>query len=120
MDEVYEKINQARQEHIDYLVDEIMPIIFNRVFQEGYNLSSDECNNSTILFVEAFKSAMNQSVNIYHPLQDISDNMQFSEDVDTIAVTDNDELQLTKDYEVDTTGLQSMRHIKLDDAVKDK
>ena len=112
MDEVYEKINQARKEHIDYLVDEIMPIIFNRVYQDGYNLGIEECNNSTILFIEAFKSAMNQSVGLYHPLQEISDNMQFGED----GIVTDDELILTKEDELDNSGLQPVRYIKLDDA----
>lgn len=117
MDEVYEKIDQARKEHIDYLVDEIMPIIFNRVYQDGYNLGTEECNNSTILFIEAFKSAMNKSVGGYHPLQEISDNMQFSDDVDGIAV--KDELLLTKEDEIDNPGLQPVRYIKFDDATED-
>lgn len=117
MDEVYEKIDQARKEHIDYLVDEIMPIIFNRVYQDGYNLGIEECNNSTILFVEAFKSAMSQSVGAYHPLQEISNNMQFSEDIDDIAVTD-DELLLTKENEIDNSGLQPVRYIKFDDSTE--
>ncbi len=107
-------MEQARKEHIDYLVDEIMPIIFNRVLQDGYNLGSDVCNNSTILFVEAFKSAMCESVGSYHPLQEISNNMQFSEDIDdSIAV-------IEKEREIDITGLQPVRRIESDDAIKDR
>lgn len=95
-----------------------MPIVFNRVFQDGYNLSLEECNNSTILFVEAFKSVMCQSVNIFHPIQDISDNMQFSDDIDTIAVI-NDDKQI-EDSEIDTIRLQPVCNIKPDDTVKNK
>lgn len=93
-----------------------MPMVFGRVYQDGYNLSKEECNNSTILFVEAFKSALNKSVGLYHPLQDISDNMIFTEDVDGIIVTDNDELVLNKDNEIDITGLQPMCDIESDDS----
>ena len=103
LDEVYEKIDQSRKEHIDYLVgDEIMPIVFNRVYQDGYDLGSEECINSTILLVEAFKSAMSQSVGQYHPLQELSDNMQFSAPTED---TPNNESQLTKEEELDNSGL---------------
>lgn len=104
-DEVTDKIILARIEHINYLVEEeIMPIIFGRVYQDGYNLGKDECQNSTILLVEAFKNAMYKSVGMEHPLSEISDNMIFA-DVSEVSITPKDAtiLDNDKDDKVDIT-----------------
>lgn len=102
--EVTSKIIQSRIDHIEYLIDEIMPIIFGRLKQDGYDLSKESCNNATILFIEAFKNGLYKSVDMYHPLQEISENMVFTNDVNDISIVskesiiDNDE-----DNKVDIT-----------------
>lgn len=98
-DEVTDKIILARIEHINYLVEEeIMPIIFGRVYQDGYNLGNPECDTATILLIAAFKNAMYKSVGMTHPLAEISDNMVFTSGENDVSITskggtilDNDE-----------------------------
>ena len=86
-DEVTDKIILARIEHINYLVEEeIMPIVLGRVYQDGYHLGKEECQNATILLVEAFKNAMYKSVGMIHPLSEISDNMLFTDDVNDVSI----------------------------------
>lgn len=103
--EVTDKIILARIEHISYLVEEeIMPIIFGRVYQDGYNLGNPECDKATILLIEAFKNVMYKSVGMTHPLSEISDNMVFTSEVNGINITPKDSiLDNDKDDKVDIT-----------------
>lgn len=74
-DELIEKVNEARIEHIEYLVDEIMSFIFQRVGDEGFDLLHDESSKSLYLFIESFRSVLLGSCDIPHPLQVVAEQM---------------------------------------------
>lgn len=77
MEELLGSVEQIRKEHIEYLIDEILPPVFQRCYDEGFDLGDDECLKATSLLVEALRSAMYASANLEHPLHAVIDKAFF-------------------------------------------
>lgn len=72
LDEMMEEIEMVRSEKVEYMIDDLMSDLFNLSSLEGFHLNKDENFVHTAFFVEAFKSALYASVDMYHPIQDIA------------------------------------------------
>lgn len=72
MDEVVSNIENIRREHIDQFLEIYMPILFQRAYDEGFDLTDEKCNYINSLFVESFRSALLMSIGIDHELQDFA------------------------------------------------
>lgn len=69
MEELIEKTTAARKEHIELLIDEAMTAIFERCYDEGFDLTLDEVVKPTCLMVESFRSMLQAAIGVEHPLQ---------------------------------------------------
>jgi hypothetical protein len=73
IEELIEKTNDVRRDHVEYLVDEMMSSIFQRCYDEGFDLTKDQCVKSNCLFVESFRSVLYSASGLDHPLQTVAD-----------------------------------------------
>lgn len=83
MEELLGTVEETRKEHVEYLLDEILSNSFRILYEEGFDLGSDHCVNSTAFMVEAFKAAIYRSVGIEHTLQEIADQVMNVVDEET-------------------------------------
>jgi hypothetical protein len=88
IEEVYSKAEATRKEHVEYVIDETLSFVFNRCYDEGFNLHQDHCVKSTAMVVEALRSALYNAVQIAHPLQNAAESMFHSEE-EAMAQTEN-------------------------------
>lgn len=65
MEELLDNVETARKEHIEYVIDEAMGFLFNMLYDQGFDLSTDECAKSTAHIMESLRSAMFKSVDFY-------------------------------------------------------
>lgn len=68
LEELHSKIEETRKDHIEYLIDMLMPMIFGACQDEGFDLVDEENMKPTALFVESFKAALYCTAGIEHPL----------------------------------------------------
>ena len=69
MDEMVSSIEQSRRDYIENFIDTYMPMLFQKAYDDGFDLTAEKCNYINSLFVEAFRSALLMSVDIKHELQ---------------------------------------------------
>jgi hypothetical protein len=81
-EEMIESVEVVRKEHIEFIVDEAMSYLFARVYEEGFNLTSDKCTKSTALAVEAFRAALYNAANLEHPMHELAETMFCMDDLD--------------------------------------
>lgn len=96
IEEVSNSIEALRRDHVEFLVDECCAFIFNRLYDEGFDLADEEYTKQTTLVVESLKSALYATVNIEHPLQHLSEKMFV---YDSEAETPVDEVDEKQDDE---------------------
>lgn len=99
VEETMASVEANRKEVIEYLVDDCCAFMFNRLYEEGFDLSDPECTKQTLLVIESMKSALCATVGISHPLQLLSDKIfQYDGEIETAVDDMNDEsLQEVKD-----------------------
>lgn len=73
MEELRIHIDNTRKDHIEYIIDEMMPRIFSWVEEEGFNIIDENCVKSTALFIESFKAVLYKSVEIDHFLHQVAE-----------------------------------------------
>lgn len=82
IEQLYQDVESLRREHIEFLLDEILSFAFQRCYEEGFDLTSEECIKSTALIVEAFRAGLHNTVGIPHALHVVAENI-FVDDRDT-------------------------------------
>ena len=87
-DELIEKVMEARKEHIEYLIDEVMSAVFQRCIDEGFDLTKSEAVKPTCLLVEAFRSSLFSTCGIEHPLQQTADQIFVEDSNDNEPLTE--------------------------------
>lgn len=73
MEELLENVESTRKEHIEYLMDETLSFLFQRVYDEGFDLGTEDCFKTTACLVEATRAALYKTAGIYHPLHDFAE-----------------------------------------------
>lgn len=91
MEEIYENVAEARREHIEFLLDDVLAFAFQRCYEEGFNLGNDDCLKSTALLVESFRAGLYNTVGIPHPLHTTAETIFVEE------VTENDSGESTQE-----------------------
>lgn len=71
-EELMTSLEETKREHIDILVDQMLEIIFQITYQEGFDLTNDDNIESTVFMSEAIKAALLDSVGLDHPFLDIA------------------------------------------------
>ena len=81
IEEIYENATETRKEHVEYVLDDVLAFVFQRCYDEGFNLGDDICIKSTSMIVETLRAGLYRSVGIPHPLHDSADRMFVEDDV---------------------------------------
>ncbi|NBX48919.1 hypothetical protein EBT25_03080 [bacterium] len=80
LDEILERVEENRREHINYILDELAAFVFQRAHEEGFDMEQDDLYKDSILVVESIRSMLCKSVSIPHPLQKITEELISIED----------------------------------------
>lgn len=84
MDELYEKTVGVRKEHVEHIIDDVMTALFERCYDEGFDLTAVEVMKPTCLLVESFRSMLYSSIGIQHPLQTTAEQIFVEKDEDDV------------------------------------
>jgi len=68
IEELYENVAGTRKEHIEYLLDDVLSFVFQRCYEEGFDLGQEECLKTTALIVDTMRAGLYSTVGIPHPL----------------------------------------------------
>ena len=66
MEELIEKVEETRREHVEYIVEDMLPGMFSYLSSEGFDLDMEEYEQTTAFFVESFKAALLKCCGIEH------------------------------------------------------
>lgn len=92
MEELLETVEMTRKEHVEYVMDETLSFVFSRVYDEGFDLGSEECLKTTALLVESFKSALYKACGIHHPFHEMADSVfNIVEDDESVDILSKDD-----------------------------
>jgi hypothetical protein len=75
MDEVYQAVNQARVDHVDLIVPDVIEYLIYRFSDEGFDLSEPKCANVLALVESSIRGALYRSVDLYHPLAELAEDL---------------------------------------------
>lgn len=75
IEQLYENVEGTRREHIEFLLDEVLSFVFQRCYEEGFDLGQDECLKTTGLVVESFRAGLYNTVGITHPLHQVAETL---------------------------------------------
>ena len=73
IEEIKERVQSSKIEHIKTLIESCLPMIFERAQLEGFDISNDECDNMQDFFIETYAALLCKSVGIEHPLHENAD-----------------------------------------------
>lgn len=90
--EIEENLEMMKQYHIQETIATLAPMIFNQLGVAGFDLADDDDEDASLegikdgaFIVESLRSMMMKHYSIYHPFQDIADQI-FSTDKEDIGV----------------------------------
>jgi len=75
MEELISSVQETRIDHVEYISDNILQMIFQIAGEEGFDLGQTDKIESVLFMAEAIKAAMLDSVDIDHPLLDFAYDM---------------------------------------------
>lgn len=96
IDEIMENVETARKEQVEFILDDLLTVVFERAFFEGFKLADDGHTKATALLVESFRAALYKTVGIFHPLHEVAESV-FVE-AEAIATVNN----VVKDKDIET------------------
>jgi hypothetical protein len=78
IEEITRNVEMMKHYHIQETISNLAPIIFNNLEVAGFNISDEESAEvlrDGAFIVEAIRSILCKHYNIYHPFQQIADNI---------------------------------------------
>ena len=75
IEEMKSTIKKNKVEFSEFIADDILEEIFFRLNTLGINLQKEECDHSAALFVDSLESLILSSMGVYHPFQDLANEM---------------------------------------------
>jgi len=104
LEDVQNNLNMAKHYHIQETIANIAPIIFNQLEVSGFTVSDDEDENikEGAFLIEALRSIMCKHYNMFHPFQQISENV-FIPDLEedgALRIVDNLNLNLKNESNI--------------------
>lgn len=73
LEELFDKVRNTRQEHIEFILDEILPSLIFYINTEGFDITSDKCEKEMIFFVESFRSLLYKAARLEHKFHDLAE-----------------------------------------------
>ena len=91
IEEVIENMDDVRQVHIQESLENMMPMLFDRLSLAGFNLDDEDPNITKhgALVVEAVRSFLCKVYGMDHPLQIIANNLFEMEDDGNLSIAEN-------------------------------
>lgn len=103
IDELHESIESVRKEHIEYIIDEIIGLVFNRCIDEGFDISNDDCNKPTALAIESIRALLYRTCHISHPFHDVAEDIFNLTDDNSAILSIDEELDISVNISVDVS-----------------
>jgi hypothetical protein len=104
LEDVQNNLNMAKHYHIQETIANIAPIIFNQLEVSGFTVSDDEDENikEGAFLIEALRSIMCKHYNMFHPFQQISENVFIPdlEEEGALRIVDNLNLNLKNESNI--------------------
>jgi hypothetical protein len=100
-EQVASNVNMVKHTHVNETLQTVIPLLFSNIEMAGFDLSVDyEEDDSNIkdgtLIVEAVRSILCKYYNLYHPLQDVADQIFYKEEDGVFAIVDNINIEFQK------------------------
>lgn len=99
-EEITRKMDMMKLYHIQETIANIAPMIFNQLDLAGFDISDEETMDikDGAFLVEALRSIMCKYYGMYHPFQQISQNVFFpdQEEIGALKIADSINLNLKK------------------------
>lgn len=91
IEEIVENMADVRNVHIQESLEEVLPMLFDRLSLAGFNLDEDDTNITKhgALVVEAVRSFLCKVYGMDHPLQIIANNLFESDDDGNLSIVDD-------------------------------
>ena len=88
LEEIHAKLKENKEFFTDEFAQDLINFIVNEAYNAGYNLEEDDVETAAgfNLVFEAIRSAVLRLDNIWHPLQDVADNLYGPQDDDDLVV----------------------------------
>ena len=91
VEEIADKVTQTRKEHVDGVVNDLIPDIIHAFGAYGLDINSDEYIKDVAMVMEAIKAMVSRQYRLEHPFHNMVDTVfesRFNED-NTVAYTYN-------------------------------
>ena len=91
VEEIVDKVTQARRDHVDGVVNDLSPDLIHMFGTYGLDISSDEYIKDVAMVMESIKAMVSRQYRLEHPFHNMIDNVfefSFNED-NTVAYTYN-------------------------------
>ena len=104
IEEVIENMADVRNVHIQESLENMMPMLFDRLSLAGFNLDEDDPNITKhgALVVEAVRSFLCRVYGMEHPLQIIANNLFESDDDGNLSLAENIRITISNNSETET------------------
>ena len=87
IEQLYESVEGTRREQIEYLIDDVLSFVFQRCYEEGFDLGQDKCLKTTGLVVESFRAGLYNTISMEHPLHKVAETL-FVEGTEEVSETE--------------------------------
>jgi len=104
IEEVIENMDDVRQVHIQESLENMMPMLFDRLSLAGFNLDDEDPNITKhgALVVESVRSFLCRVYGMEHPLQIIANNLFETDDDGNLSIAENIRITITNTSETET------------------
>lgn len=100
IESIKSKMDMMKHYHIQETIATVAPMIFNQLEVAGFHLADDESTDlkDGALIIEALRSMMCKHYSIYHPFQQISENVfaEDKEEIGALRIADSLNLELKR------------------------
>lgn len=93
IEEVIETVENTRREHIEMFMSMMIPFIFQKACDEGFDVSQESCIKTNTFFIESLNAMLCKAAGMYHPIHLVVD------DIADGLLDDEDELTETTETE---------------------
>ena len=77
MEDVHERVAEARNEEAVLIVGELVNYLMPKIMAEGYDVGDPKCMRDYYLVCEALHGLLARSVDMYHPIHELTDGGNF-------------------------------------------
>lgn len=103
LDDVINNVDTMKQVHIQETISALIPIVFQSLCASGFDFGIDEENEEFVevkdsaFMVEALRSMLCKQYKLYHPFQDLAENIFYFEKDGLLVVKNNIQLSEIND-----------------------